>query len=68
MKPILIPITLASVFALAACERPTVVAVPTPAPAPATTPVPGPPGPQGDPGKPGTMNVIITPAASAASS
>jgi len=68
MRPILIPMTLVSLFALAACDRPApaVVAVPTPAPAPAT-PVPGPPGPQGEPGKPGTTNVIVTPAASAAS-
>ena len=57
MKPILIPAALASLFALAACDRPAVVAVP--APSPSTVVVPGPAGPagpagaQGDTGKPG---------------
>lgn len=55
----------ASVAALTACERETVVATPAPSPTVASTepsttvvqpvpvPVPGPPGPQGEPGKPG---------------
>ena len=65
MKPVLIPVALASLFALSACEKPTVVAVPTPAPAPVA--VPGPPGPQGTSGKTGDTTVIVTPPASAAS-
>jgi hypothetical protein len=75
MRTILIPAALASLFAIAACDKPAVVAVPTPSPAPSTVvvpgpAVPGPAGPQGEPGKPGssgTTNVIVTPAASAAS-
>ncbi len=70
MKPVFVPIALASLFALAACEKPAVVAVPVPSPAPVAVPVPvpGPAGPQGEPGKPGSTNINISPAASAASS
>jgi hypothetical protein len=70
MRTILIPAALASLFALAACDKPAVVAVPTPSPAPSTVVVPGPPGqpgPQGESGKPGDTTVIVTPPASAAS-
>ena len=79
MKPILIPAALASLFALAACDRPAVVAVPAPSPSPSTVVVPGPAGPQGDMGKPGdagkpgepgkssTTNVIVAPSSDAAS-
>ena len=73
MRNVLIPAALASLFALAACDKPAVVAVPSPAPSTVVVPgpaVPGPAGPQGEPGKPGasgTTNVIVTPAASAAS-
>jgi len=62
---------------LAACDRPTVVAVPpAPAPSPSTVavPVPGPAGPQGtqgtqgNPGAPGAdTTIVVTPPASAAS-
>ena len=66
MKPVLIPVALVSLFALSACEKPTVVNVP--APAPASVAVPGPAGPQGEAGKPGgTTTINVTPAASAAS-
>jgi hypothetical protein len=69
MKRVLVPIALASLFALAACDKPAVVAVPAPSPAPVAVPVPvpGPAGPQGEAGKPGQTNVIVAPAASAAS-
>ena len=67
MRNVLIPAALASLFALAACDKPAVVAVPAPSPAPSTVVVPGPPGPQGEPGKPGDTTVIVTPPASAAS-
>lgn len=73
MRTILIPAALASLFALAACDKPAVVAVPAPPPSTVVVPgpaVPGPAGPQGEAGKPGasgTTNVIVTPAASAAS-
>ncbi len=72
MRTLLSPAALASLFALAACDKPAVVAVPAPSPAPSTVvvpgpAVPGPAGPQGEPGKPGTTNVIVTPPASAAS-
>jgi len=70
MRTILIPAALASLFALAACDKPAVVAVPAPSPAPSTVVVPGPPGqpgPQGEAGKPGDTTVIVAPPASAAS-
>ncbi|CAM5788132.1 hypothetical protein [Rhizobacter fulvus] len=70
MRNILIPAALASLFALAACDKPAVVAVPAPSPAPSTVVVPGPPGqpgPQGEAGKAGDTTVIVTPPASAAS-
>ncbi len=70
MRTILIPAALASLFALAACDKPSVVAVPAPSPTPSTVVVPGPPGqpgPQGASGKPGDTTVIVTPPASAAS-
>ena len=64
-KPILIPAALAAMFALAACDKkPDVVAVPAP---PSAVVVPGPPGAPGEAGKPGTTNIIVAPAASAAS-
>jgi hypothetical protein len=74
MKPVLIPVSLCALFALAACERRD-AAVPTPAPAPAVVPVPGPPGPPGQAGMPGATGasgtpgttVIVTPPASSAS-
>lgn len=72
MKTLLIPTTLCALFALAACEKREVVAVPAPAPAVVTVPGPagpsGPSGPQGEAGKTGTnTTVIVTPPASAAS-
>ncbi len=65
----------AAAVTLAACDRPTVVAVP-PAPAPSPSvvpvPVPGPAGPQGStgmtgsPGAPGSgTTIVVTPPASA---
>lgn len=64
----------AAAVTLAACDRPTVVAVPpAPAPSPSTIPVPvpgpaGPAGPQGNPGSSGSnTTVVVTPPASAAS-
>ena len=62
----------AAAVTMAACDRPTVVAVPpAPAPAPSTVTVPGPAGPagpQGNSGMPGSgTTVIVTPPASAAS-
>ena len=70
MRKVLIPAALASLFALAACDKPAVVAVPAPSPSPSTVVVPGPPGqpgPQGATGKSGDTTVIVTPPASAAS-
>lgn len=69
MKTLLIPTTLCALFALSACEKREVIAVPAPAPAVVTVPGPaGPAGPQGQSGKPGeNTTVIVTPAASAAS-
>lgn len=62
----------AAAVTMAACDRPTVVAVPpAPAPAPSTVTVPGPAGPagpQGNSGMPGSgTTVVVTPPASAAS-
>ena len=62
----------AAAVTMAACDRPTVVAVPpAPAPAPSTVTVPGPAGPagpQGNSGMPGSnTTVVVTPSASAAS-
>lgn len=65
----------AAAVSLAACDRPTVVAVPpAPSPSPAVVAVPGPAGPTGStgamgtPGSPGgSTTVVVTPAASAAS-
>lgn len=64
----------AAAVTMAACDRPTVVAVPpAPAPSPSTVTVPvpgpaGPAGPQGNSGMPGSgTTVIVTPPASAAS-
>ena len=66
MNRALISSGLIAAFALVACDNrpPAVVTVPTPAPAPGPA---GPAGPQGDAGKPGATNIIVTPAASAAS-
>lgn len=66
----------AAAVSLAACDRPTVVAVPPSNPSTVTVPVPvpgpaGPAGPQGSTGMSGSAGsgttVIVTPAASAAS-
>ena len=68
MRTVLIPAALASLFALAACDKPAVVAVPAPSPSAVVVPgPPGQPGPQGAPGKTGDTTVIVTPPASAAS-
>ncbi|MEO6410187.1 MAG: hypothetical protein ABIO45_15740 [Burkholderiaceae bacterium] len=59
---------------LAACDKPTVVAVPSPSPSPSTVvvPAPGPAGPagatgaMGATGRPGDTAVIVVPPASGA--
>ena len=72
MKQIVLASMLLAAVSLTACEKPTVVNVPTPVVTPVVPVVPGPAGPQGPSGTPGPTGksgdgatvIVVPPAAS----